>query len=38
VVFLIILIVGWLIAKIITKAISAILPRVGFDRAGPVPD
>jgi Conserved TM helix len=33
VVFLIILVVGWLIAKIITKAISAVLTRVGFDRA-----
>jgi Flp pilus assembly pilin Flp len=32
VVFLIILIVGWLIAKVITKAISAVLTRVGFDR------
>jgi hypothetical protein len=31
-VFLIILIVGWLIAKVITKAISAVLTRVGFDR------
>jgi hypothetical protein len=33
VVFLIILVAGWLIAKIITKAISAVLTRVGFDRA-----
>ncbi|MDQ2815434.1 MAG: hypothetical protein M3Z75_27205 [Actinomycetota bacterium] len=33
VVFLIILIVGWLIAKVITKAISAVLTRVGFDKA-----
>ena len=33
VVFLIILIVGWLIAKTITKAVSAVLTRVGFDRA-----
>jgi hypothetical protein len=32
VVFLIILVVGWLIAKVITKAISAVLTRVGFDR------
>jgi hypothetical protein len=33
VVFLIILVIGWLIAKIITKAISAVLTRVGFDKA-----
>jgi hypothetical protein len=33
VVFLIILVVGWLIAKVITKAISAVLTRVGFDKA-----
>jgi Conserved TM helix len=33
VVFLIIVIVGWLIAKLITKAISAVLTRVGFDKA-----
>lgn len=33
VVFLIILVVGWLIAKVITKAISAVLTRAGFDRA-----
>ena len=33
VVFLIVLVVGWLIAKIITKAISAVLTRVGFDQA-----
>jgi Flp pilus assembly pilin Flp len=33
VVFLIIVVVGWLIAKAITKAISAVLTRVGFDRA-----
>ncbi len=32
VVFLIILIVGWLVAKVITRAISAVLTRVGFDR------
>ena len=32
VVFLIIVVVGWLIAKVITKAISAVLTRVGFDR------
>ena len=32
-VFLIILIAGWLIAKVITKAISVVLTRVGFDRA-----
>jgi Conserved TM helix len=32
-VFLIIVIVGWLIAKVITKAISAVLTRVGFDKA-----
>jgi hypothetical protein len=33
VVFLIIVVVGWIIAKAITKAISAVLTRVGFDRA-----
>jgi hypothetical protein len=33
VVFLIILVAGWLIAKVITKAISAVLTRVGFDKA-----
>jgi len=33
VVFLIILVVGWLIAKVITRAISAVLTRVGFDQA-----
>jgi hypothetical protein len=33
VVFLIILIIGWIIARLITKAISAVLTRVGFDRA-----
>jgi hypothetical protein len=33
VVFLIILIVGWMIAKAVTKIISAVLTRVGFDRA-----
>ena len=32
VVFLIILIVGWLVAKVITRAIPAVLTRVGFDR------
>ena len=31
-VFLIILVVGWLIARLITKAISAVLTRIGFDR------
>ena len=33
VVFLIILVVGWLIAKAITKILSAVLTRVGFDKA-----
>ncbi len=33
VVFLIILVVGWLVARLLTKAISAVLTRVGFDRA-----
>jgi hypothetical protein len=33
VVFLIILVVGWLIAKAAAKIISAVLTRVGFDRA-----
>jgi hypothetical protein len=33
VVFLIILVVGWLVAKVITKAISAVVTRVGFDSA-----
>ena len=33
IVFLIILVVGWLIAKVITKTISAVLTRAGFDRA-----
>ena len=32
-VFLIIVVVGWLIAKVITKAVSAVLTRVGFDKA-----
>lgn len=31
-VFLIILVIGWLIAKAIAKAVSALLERVGFDR------
>lgn len=31
--FLVILIVGWLIAKLIAKAVDAVLERVGFDRA-----
>jgi|tagenome__1003787_1003787.scaffolds.fasta_scaffold20950695_2 hypothetical protein len=31
--FLVILIVGWIIAKVLAKAINAILERVGFDRA-----
>ena len=33
VVFLIILVVGWIVARVITKAISVILTKVGFDRA-----
>ena len=33
VLFLIILIVGWIIAKLIAKAVDKILERVGFDRA-----
>ena len=33
VVFLIIVIVGWIIARIITKALSAVLTRAGFDKA-----
>ena len=32
-VFLLILIVGWIIAKLISKAVDKILERVGFDRA-----
>src|SRR4051794_16182414 len=31
--FLVILIIGWIIAKILAKAIDAVLERVGFDRA-----
>jgi hypothetical protein len=31
--FLVILIVGWIIAKVLAKAINAVLERVGFDRA-----
>jgi len=31
--FLLILLVGWLIAKVVAKATNAILERVGFDRA-----
>ena len=31
--FLIILIVGWIIAKVLAKAVNAVLERVGFDRA-----
>lgn len=31
--FLVILIVGWLVAKLIAKAIDKVLERVGFDRA-----
>jgi hypothetical protein len=33
VLFLIILIVGWIVAKLIAKAVDKILERVGFDRA-----
>ncbi len=33
VIFLVILIVGWLIAKALAKAANAVLERVGFDRA-----
>ena len=33
VVFLIILVIGWLVARLITKAISAVLTRAGFDKA-----
>ncbi|MEP7022433.1 MAG: hypothetical protein ABJB47_01200 [Actinomycetota bacterium] len=33
IVFLIILVAGWFIAKLIAKAISAVLTRVGFDKA-----
>ena len=31
--FLIILIVGWIIAKVLAKAVNAVLERVGFDGA-----
>ena len=31
--FLVILLVGWIIAKVLAKAINAVLERVGFDRA-----
>ena len=31
--FLVILLIGWLIAKVLAKAVNAILERVGFDRA-----
>jgi hypothetical protein len=31
--FLLILIIGWIIAKVLAKAIDAVLERVGFDRA-----
>jgi hypothetical protein len=31
--FLVILIIGWIIAKVLAKAIDAVLERVGFDRA-----
>src|SRR5688500_11902822 len=31
--FFVILIVGWIIAKIVAKAVNAILERVGFDNA-----
>ncbi|MEO3936717.1 hypothetical protein V3N99_08145 [Dermatophilaceae bacterium Soc4.6] len=33
VLFLVILLIGWLIAKALAKAVSAVLTRVGFDRA-----
>ncbi|MEO3935639.1 hypothetical protein V3N99_02660 [Dermatophilaceae bacterium Soc4.6] len=33
VLFLVILLIGWLVAKALAKAVSAILTRVGFDRA-----
>ena len=33
VLFLLILVVGWIIAKLIAKAVDKILERVGFDRA-----
>lgn len=33
VVFLLILLVGWVIAKVLAKAVNAVLERVGFDRA-----
>ncbi len=31
--FLVILLVGWIIAKVLAKAVNALLERVGFDRA-----
>lgn len=31
--FLVILVIGWIIAKVVSKAVGAILERVGFDRA-----
>ena len=31
--FLVILVIGWIIAKLIGKAVDKILERVGFDRA-----
>jgi hypothetical protein len=31
--FLLILIIGWIVAKLIAKAVDKILERVGFDRA-----
>ena len=31
--FLVILIIGWIVAKVLAKAVNAILERVGFDRA-----
>ena len=31
--FIVILVVGWIIAKIVLKGVNAILERVGFDRA-----
>ena len=33
VLFLVILIIGWIVAKVLAKAVNAILERVGFDRA-----
>jgi hypothetical protein len=33
VLFIVILVIGWLIAKILRKAVDAVLERVGFDRA-----